>query len=179
MLNIKKPTKQNVLPAIGVGVCCFAIAFGINAFASQQRLDALELEQVRQNAETMRIQNQVDEHVHTWVPSAATTHHNAVTKDIHHEPIYETSTTYHTVCNQCEKIIDGAAQSHIVDTGHAGYSTNVPIVEEVLKTAGYTEVVVVEDAWDETATDGVICTSCGTKLSSEEATKAGVTIDNG
>ena len=52
-------------------------------------------------------------------------------------PVYEAKTSYHTVCNDCQQTIDGIADAHIKDTGHSGYSTNVPITGEVL----------VSDAW--------------------------------
>ena len=126
-LPIKHLTKSNMAAAGIAGLSCFAIAFGINTFAAQQRIDALELEQVRQDAQTFRIQDKLAEHVHTWVPYTTTVHHNAVTTEVQHQPIYDSQTTYHTVCNECEAIIDGNAQAHITDTGHAGYSTNVPI----------------------------------------------------
>lgn len=173
---LKHINKNNVVAAIGASVCCIAIAFGVNVFVAQQRLDALELEQVRQDAETTRIQNQVAEHTHTWVPSTKTVHHNAVTKEVYHEPIYDLQTTYHTVCNECEAVIDGNALAHIADTAHAGYSTNVPISSEVLRQAAYFQTVVVEDAWDETVTEGVVCTSCGEKLTTSEASEAGVNV---
>lgn len=173
-LKLKRPTKSNVLTAAGAGLCCFVIAFGLNAFTAQQRLEALELEQVRQDAETFRIQDKMNEHVHTWVPSTSTVHHNAETTEVQHQPIYDVQTTYHTVCNECEATIDGHAREHISDTGHTGYSTNVPISVEVLRQAGYSETVVVESAWDETVTDGVVCTACGEKRSSDEVDASGV-----
>lgn len=178
-LPIKHLTKSNIAAAGIAGLSCFAIAFGINAFAAQQRLDALELEQVRQDAQTFRIQDQLAEHVHTWVPYTTTIHHNAVTTEVQHQPIYDSRTTYHTVCNECEAIIDGNAQAHIADTGHVGYSTNVPISTEVLRQAGYTEIVVLEDAWDETVTDGAICSSCGEKAPSAATAASGASGTSG
>lgn len=171
--KLERLNKSNIAAAGIAGVCCFAIAFGINAFAAQQRLEALELEQVRQDAQTFRIQDQMNEHVHTWVPYTTTIHHNAVTTEVQHQPIYDLQTTYHTVCNECEAVIDGTALAHIADTGHAGYSTNVPITAEALRQAGYTETVVLEDAWDETVTDGAICSSCGEKSPVSETTENG------
>lgn len=77
------------------------------------------------------------------------------------EPVYGTETTYHTVCNTCNALIDGNAAQHIEETGHSGYSTDVPIVNEVVVQSGYYEQVLVKEAWDETVQTGSVCASCG------------------
>lgn len=61
-------------------------------------------------------------------------------------------TSYHTVCNTCLEIVDGEAYAHLERTGHAGVTTNVPVVETVSEPA---------DVRDELAAAGEICTVCG------------------
>ena len=124
----------------------------------------------------MALVEKVDQHAHTWVPNYATVHHDAVYKDVWHEPVYESVTTYHTVCNDCKKTIDGVASDHIEDTGHSGYSTNVPITNEVLKQAGYNEPVLVSEGYDEAVIEGVTCTGCGETMDADQAAEAGVSI---
>lgn len=73
---------------------------------------------------------------HLWVPQYGSVHHDAVYEQVWHEPVYGTETTYHTVCNTCNALIDGNAAQHIEETGHSGYSTDVPIVNEVVVQSG-------------------------------------------
>lgn len=98
---------------------------------------------------------------HDWSVTYKTVHHDAVTHTETIEPDYDDETTYHTVCNDCEQVIDGVADQHIKETGHSGYSTNVPITNEVLVSEGYTQEVVDTPAYDETVADALVCTLCG------------------
>lgn len=98
---------------------------------------------------------------HLWVPQYGSVHHDAVYEQVWHEPVYGTETTYHTVCNVCNALIDGDAARHIEETGHNGYSTDVPIVNEVVVQSGYYEQALVKEAWDETVQTGSVCASCG------------------
>lgn len=75
---------------------------------------------------------------HDWTVTYKTVHHDAVTHTENVPPVYEAKTSYHTVCNDCQQTIDGIADAHIKDTGHSGYSTNVPITGEVLVSEGFT-----------------------------------------
>lgn len=150
--------------AISVGI--FTVLQSAHTADKAQQLEAGQVE----------LEQKVDAHSHTWVPNYATVHHDAVYKDVWHEPVYDMETTYHTVCNDCKKTIDGIAADHIADTGHSGYSTNVPITNEVLKQAGYTEPVLVSEGWDETVVEGVTCTGCGATMNAQQAAEAGVNI---
>lgn len=150
--------------AIAIGVYTILLSAHTSDKAQQLEAGQTELEQ------------KVEEHSHTWVPNYATVHHDAVYKDVWHEPVYESEMTYHTVCNDCKKTIDGIAADHIADTGHSGYSTNVPITNEVLKQAGYSEPVLVSEGWDETVVEGVTCTGCGAAMTAQQAADAGVSI---
>lgn len=101
------------------------------------------------------------EHTHDWTVTYTTVHHDAVTHTETVEPVYGEETTYHTVCNECQQVIDGVADQHIRETGHSGYSTNVPITDEVLVSEGYTYEVTDTPAYDETVPDELVCTLCG------------------
>ena len=90
-----------------------------------------------------------------------TIHHDAETHTETVEPVYGNETTYHTVCNECQQVIDGIADQHIKETGHSGYSTNVPITDEVVVSEGYTREVTDTPAYDETVADELVCTLCG------------------
>lgn len=98
---------------------------------------------------------------HLWVPQYGSVHHDAVYEQVWHEPVYGTETTYHTVCNTCNALIDGKAAQHIEESDHSGYSTDVPIVNEVVVQSGYYEQVLVKEAWVETVQTGSVCASCG------------------
>ena len=106
---------------------------------------------------------------HLWVPEYGSVHHDAVYEQVWHDPVYETETTYHTVCNDCQAVIDGTAAQHIADTGHSGYSTDVPIANEVIVQEGYYEDVLTEEAYDETVQTGYVCASCGEHKAMEGA----------
>lgn len=98
---------------------------------------------------------------HDWTVTYKTVHHDAVTHTETVDPVYGEETTYHTVCNECGQVIDGNADEHIRETGHSGYSTGVPITDEVIVTEGYTHEVTDTPAYDETVPDSLVCTLCG------------------
>ena len=98
---------------------------------------------------------------HDWTVTYKTVHHDAVTHTENVPPVYETKTSYHTVCNDCQQTIDGIADAHIKDTGHSGYSTNVPITGEVLVSEGFTREVTDSPSYDESVPDKLVCTLCG------------------
>lgn len=98
---------------------------------------------------------------HDWTITYKTVHHDAVTHTENVEPVYGEQTTYHTVCNECKQVIDGKADEHIRETGHSGYSTSVPITDEVVVSEGYTKEVTDTPAYDETVPDKIVCTLCG------------------
>lgn len=154
-----------VVLAVAVVFCAIT---GFTAFSTAQKVETITQEQITQDETTAKIEEKVAEHVHTWVPNYENVHHEAQVQNVWHEPVYSQETTYHSVCNDCKKVIDGIAADHIADTGHSGYSTNVPIVNEVLVQAGYSEPVVVQEAWDEVVVSGATCTSCGEQASADE-----------
>ena len=118
-------------------------------------------------------------HQHNWVAQTKTVHHDAQYKTVHHDavthtehvaPVYQNLTTYHTVCNECKQVIDGKADDHIKQTGHSGYSTNVPITDEVMVSEGYDKQVTDTPAYDETVIDKLVCTTCGATKDAPQAT---------
>lgn len=52
----------------------------------------------------------------------------------------------HTVCNTCFAIVDGETEAHTEQTGHAGFSTDVPIPTTVVTREASTEEVVEQPA---------------------------------
>lgn len=108
-------------------------------------------------------------HTHDWSITYKTVHHDAVTHTEHVAPVYQNQTTYHTVCNECKQVIDGKADEHIKETGHSGYSTNVPITNEVMVSEGYDKVITDTPAYDETVIDKLVCTTCGATKDAPQA----------
>lgn len=107
-------------------------------------------------------------HDHIWIPVHDTVHHDALYEQVWHAPVYGEETTYHTVCNECQGIFDGTASAHITETGHSGYSTNVPITDEVIVQDGFNEDVLVTPEYDELVVTSEICSVCGeTKQATE------------
>ena len=120
------------------------------------------------NAET----DAKEAHTHDWSIAYKTVHHDAVTHTEHVAPVFQNQTSYHTVCNECKQVIDGKADEHIKATSHSGYSTNVPITDEVMVSAGYDKEVTDTPAYDETVIDKLVCTTCGaTKDAPQDASE--------
>lgn len=100
-------------------------------------------------------------HDHEWTDLVETFHHDAETKTVHHDAVYEQSVERHTVCNVCKAAIDGKTREHAAETGHEGYTTGVPVTVEKLVKDAYDEEVVVEEAYDEERVIGRECGTCG------------------
>ncbi len=100
-------------------------------------------------------------HEHVWVDDYKTVHHEATTHEETVAPVYEAVIEYHTVCNECNEQIDGRAREHIEETGHSGYSTNVPVAVPHLITEGRIDVIEDTPAYDESVTTGRHCSICG------------------
>ena len=163
----------SVISGIALGaLLAFGIFTAVTAWQTAGTVQAITDEQTSQNDQI----EQASAHRHIWVPNYATVHHDAVYETVHHDAVYESQTSYHSVCNDCKAVIDGFAADHISDTGHSGYSTNVPITNDVLVQAAYDEPVLVQEAYDETVVDGVTCTSCGDVLSAEQAGAEGIAV---
>ena len=70
----------------------------------------------------------------------------AKTETVHRAAETETVTEMHTVCNTCKANIDDDPQGHIDQTGHAGFTRNVPVSYIRYKTQAHDETVEVEPA---------------------------------
>lgn len=81
--------------------------------------------------------------VQTWWTAEETP---AKTETVHHPAETETVTEMHTVCNTCKANIDDDPQGHIDQTGHAGFTRNVPVSYIRYKTQAHDETVEVEPA---------------------------------
>ena len=100
-------------------------------------------------------------HEHDWAIDYETVHHDAQTHEEIVQPVYETVITYHSVCNECNELIDGHAAEHIVITDHSGYSTNVPVEETRKVSDGRIDVIEDSPEYDELVATGRTCTICG------------------
>lgn len=119
-----------------------------------------------------QIEANANQHQHSWQTQWELVHHDEVNDTVHHDAVTETIMVPHTVCNTCHSIIDGQAQEHIDETGHAGYSTNVSIPEQHIATEAWDETVVVTPAYDELVANTEKCSDCGEIRSIETITKA-------
>lgn len=157
--------RRNALIAAAVGIALVAgLGFGALCFGGGTTPDVKGSGEAAQEkvVETATKGGEAIETCdHDWTITYKTVRHDAVTHTESVAPVYATVTTYHTVCNECNQTIDGIADQHIKDTGHSGYSTNVPITGEVLESQGYSYEVTDTPAYDETVPDKMTCTKCG------------------
>lgn len=175
----KKPHNRKVIAAI-CGLALVALIgggayYGINHQGSQSDTGShTETTQAKDSeksdSEDSGSEDAAKTHTHDWSITYKTVHHDAVTHTEHVAPVYQNQTTYHTVCNECKQVIDGKADEHIKETGHSGYSTNVPITDEVMVSKGYDKQVTDTPAYDETVIDKLVCTTCGAKKDAPQAT---------
>lgn len=100
-------------------------------------------------------------HQHDWQPDTVLVHHDAVTHPVEHEAVWQTVNVPHTVCNICGDVIDGKTDEHKAATGHESYTTGVPVPEQQLVSAAWTETVTDAEAYDELITQSYTCTTCG------------------
>lgn len=99
---------------------------------------------------------------HEWQVMQEIVEVPAKTHEVRHEAVLGTRLEEHTVCNECFAVIDGATERHAAETGHAGYSTNVPVEVEYVEREAWAETVVDEPARQELAPgDRAVCALCG------------------
>lgn len=175
----KKPRNRKVIAAL-CGLALVALIgggayYGINHQGSQSDTGShTETTQAKDSeksdSEDSGSEDAAKTHTHDWSITYKTVHHDAVTHTEHVAPVYQNQTTYHTVCNECKQVIDGKADEHIKETGHSGYSTNVPITDEVMVSKGYDKQVTDTPAYDETVIDKLVCTTCGATKDAPQAT---------
>ena len=111
-----------------------------------------------------------EEHTeHVWIPVYETVKHAAVTHTVEHPIEYGTETTYHTVCNTCSEIVDGATSEHQAKTGHSAWSTNVPITNEIITSNAWSEAVTDTPEYEELVQTGEKCSLCGETRTAAES----------
>ncbi len=115
---------------------------------------------------------------HDWKPyKAKTTTTEAVTKKVTTPAKTEVVTEYHTLCNVCKKKIDGKTKEHAAETGHEGYTTNVPVnVTKTVKKAS-TKTVTVKKATKTKTWSKVKCKKCGKVKKLDEAKSKTTEVD--
>lgn len=148
--------KGNSIP-IYLSSAALVLALAAVAFAAAWAFvpgDAMDAEEEREEP------TQVVRHEHDWAVLYETVEHDAETHEEVIQPVYEHVTAHHSVCNECNDIIDGHAQEHVDATGHSGFSTNVPVEETRLVSEGRVETVIDEPAYDELIAAGRACTIC-------------------
>lgn len=99
--------------------------------------------------------------VHDWQPVIQTRDIPAETKTVDVPEVTETYTAYHTVCNTCKAIIDGAVKEHQSKTGHSGYTTGVPRQETRVITPATTKTEEISPARTEKFWNQEKCSKCG------------------
>lgn len=99
--------------------------------------------------------------VHDWQPVIQTRDIPAETKTVDVPEVTETYTAYHTVCNTCKAIIDGAVKEHQNKTGHSGYTTGVPRQETRVITPATTKTEEISPARTEEFWNQEKCSKCG------------------
>lgn len=154
----QEDTKKERRTRIGyiVSTALFALCIGVTVGAAGSALMNAQAEQVEEGPIA-----EAPAHEHHWGPGYETIHHEAVTDEVVHPATSETVVAYHTVCPDCETVIDGMAREHQEDTGHGVPQTNVPREETRPLAAEWTETVVLEEAWEEQKMTKVVCSGCG------------------
>lgn len=145
--------------AVGLAALCASAALG----PADDRSPGGEQAPVsrQQQPEHSAAGQDVEECEHVWIPAYGIDHKDAVTSSHEVDPTYESRTTAHTVCNDCLAIIDGKAQQHLDNTGHSGYTPDVPVTDEVMTDEGGVVTVIVENESDELVITGEKCALCG------------------
>lgn len=101
------------------------------------------------------------DHEHDWSVVYELNEVPAETHVVHHGKEYGTETVYETVCNSCEAVITGKTAEHARETGHVDYSTDVPVVNEIVAREAYDETVVDKPAHVQLVHTSDRCASCG------------------
>ena len=122
-----------------------------------ERVDGLTEEEVSSSAAA----SDGEDHSHEWSAVYQLRDVAEKTHVVHHDAEYGTETAYETVCNVCDEIVTGATDEHSEKTGHSSFTTDVPVVNEVVLRDAYDETVVDEPASVELVHTADRCTVCG------------------
>lgn len=146
--------------AVGLAVLCASAMLDPAGDRSPDGEQAPSPDSSQQQPEHSTAGQDAEECEHVWIPVYGIDHKDAVTSSHEVDPTYESRTTAHTVCNDCLAIIDGKAQQHLDETGHSGYTPDVPVTDEVMTDEGGIVTVIVEDESDELVITGEKCALC-------------------
>ncbi len=157
--------KKALIIAVIVAVVCAlivaALTFGKGLiFPEQQNNNEQATEQTTEDRHDV-ISLTGGDHDHDWETNMVTVEAPLLTKNIEHAAEYEDKQVLHTVCNTCHKTIDGSTAEHTKETGHASFTTNVPVVEKVKVKDAWTETVTVQEYQSKTVQNGEKCRICG------------------
>lgn len=177
--NGKKTNKKSLIVAV-ISAVIVVIALVVGSFALGNYLRGVEdsnnpqrhtivLDSTQSDQENSEAQNGESEeldgvdHTHDWQTNWEIQVTPAETHVEHHDAVIGSETTYHTVCNICNEICDDAqaVANHKATTGHdSGYTSNVPITNDVITTPAWDETVVDTPESQELVPNGEICTIC-------------------
>ena len=178
----KPPIGKRTKMAIGlvalVAVCGIGAALGVGAGSpAGQPADtsgsAVSATSAKPAEEPEPAAGATEEAHHTWEPVYGIVHLEKKTHKEHVDATYKEVTEYETLCNVCKLPVTGKAQEHSEKTGHTGFTTNVPVVKEVVDVPAKDVEVTDQEAKDAYALTGYRC-DCGKSLTLEEAKETGV-----
>ena len=178
----KPPIGKRTKMAIGlvalVAVCGIGAALGVGAGSpAGQPADtsgsAVSAAPAKPAEEPEPAAAETEEAHHTWEPVYGIVHLEKKTHTEHVAATYKEVTEYETLCNVCKQPVTGKAQEHSEKTGHTGFTTNVPVVKEVVDEPAKDVEVTDQEARDAYALTGYRC-DCGKSLTLEEAKETGV-----
>lgn len=178
----KPPLGKRTKMAIGlvalVAVCGIGAALGVGAGSpAGQPADtsgsAVSAASAKPAEEPEPAAGATEEAHHTWEPVYGIVHLEKKTHTEHVDATYKEVTEYETLCNVCKLPVTGKAQEHSEKTGHTGFTTNVPVVKEVVDAPAKDVEVTDQEAKDAYALTGYRC-DCGKSLTLEEAKETGV-----
>ena len=110
---------------------------------------------------------------HTWRPVYEEAAAEAKTRVEHVEATYKEVIELETLCNVCKEDVTGHAAEHSEQTGHEGFTTNVPVQKTVVDVPAHDETVTEEPAGTVKRLAGYAC-ACGKSLTVDEARQSGV-----
>ena len=168
-----------VVVALAAGGIGYAISSASGAQASADRNAAAQQQAQTEAAATAKSQDDatkavedankateqrvsaLESHSHSWEPVYELQRVAAKTHTVHHDAEYGTEVKDETMCNACQAVVTGKTAEHTAQTGHTGFTTNVPVTYDVVTRAAYDETVTDQAAKDELVLTGYKCSSCG------------------
>lgn len=177
-LTLGKRTKAAIGLVALVAVCGIGAALGVGAGSpAGQPADtsgsAVSAASAKPAEEPEPAAGATEEAHHTWEPVYGIVHLEKKTHKERVDATYKEVTEYETLCNVCKQPVTGKAQEHSEKTGHTGFTTNVPVVKEVVDEPAKDVEVTDQEAKDAYALTGYRC-DCGKSLTLEEAKETGI-----